>query len=278
MSNIPIIFFRSANSTPAGTSEARDTAASQSRRRRRCVRILGRRYALTTTEHKYLEVGINVGHGPSYMERSHNIGPLTVDFIKFNDTKCVRFEVTNVRSIMMEATLTTMFNLDKCIDYMYNWLVNCIDHVDSKYEQFCKIARSINNPNDITVAIQNSEYFDDKELIDWFDLTRGQDRIERFWRMIKTRNIAHDVSIVTKTFRYLVSQLKTRVFKNELPIRIDKFILRHLKYLDGRLRLTVSASNAEIIENKNISSSQESAKCSKDSQDDVQFSLNEIEN
>ncbi|EZA56795.1 hypothetical protein X777_03200 [Ooceraea biroi] len=67
MSNIPIIFLRSANSTPAVTSKARDTAASQSQRRRRCVRILGRRYALTT-EHKYLEVGINVEYGPSYME------------------------------------------------------------------------------------------------------------------------------------------------------------------------------------------------------------------
>ncbi|XP_026827547.1 uncharacterized protein LOC113562366 [Ooceraea biroi] len=206
MSNIPIIFLRSANSTPAVTSEARDTAVSQPQRRRRCVRILGRRYALTTTEHKYLEVGINVEHDPSYMEivvgdkrgnelilgmetwkglMEHQhliqeyfsktdkrpvdpiyIGPLTVDFIKYNDTKCVRFEVTNVRSIMMEATLTTIFNLDKCIDCMYNWLVSYIDHVDYKYEQFCKIARSINNPNDITVAIQNSEYFDDKELID----------------------------------------------------------------------------------------------------------------
>ncbi|XP_026825363.1 uncharacterized protein LOC113561924 [Ooceraea biroi] len=206
MSNIPIIFLHSANSTPTVTSEVRDTAASQSQRRRRCVRILGRRYALTTTEHKYLEVGINVGYGPSHMEIAvgdkrgnelilgmetwkglveHQhliqeyfsktdkrpvdpiyIGPLTVEFITFNDTKCVRFEATNVRSIMMASTLTTLFNLDKCIDYMYNWLVSCTDHVDDKYEQFYKIARCVDNPNDITVAIQNSEYFDDKELID----------------------------------------------------------------------------------------------------------------
>lgn len=77
------------------------------------------------------------------------------------------------------------------------------------------------------------------------------------------------------------SQLKTRVFKNELPIRIDKFILRHLEYLNGRLRLTVSASNEEIIASKNISNSQdfvESGKCTNDPQDDLQVALNEIEN
>lgn len=34
------------------------------------------------------------------------------------------------------------------------------------------------------------------------------------------------------------SELKTRVFKNQLPMRIDKFIIRHLEYLEGRLRLT----------------------------------------
>ncbi|KMQ84799.1 hypothetical protein RF55_17101 [Lasius niger] len=34
---------------------------------RRAVRILGRRYALTATEFKFLEIGINVGP-PSYIE------------------------------------------------------------------------------------------------------------------------------------------------------------------------------------------------------------------
>lgn len=34
------------------------------------------------------------------------------------------------------------------------------------------------------------------------------------------------------------SELKTRAFKNQLPMRIDKFVFRHLEYLEGRLLLT----------------------------------------
>lgn len=32
------------------------------------------------------------------------------------------------------------------------------------------------------------------------------------------------------------SNIKNRVFKSELPLRVDKFILRHLDYLDGRIK------------------------------------------
>lgn len=46
------------------------------------------------------------------------------------------------------------------------------------------------------------------------------------------------------------SEIKTRVFKNQLPMRIDKFIIKHLEYLEGRLRLT---AGSEKILSKNIS-------------------------
>lgn len=77
------------------------------------------------------------------------------------------------------------------------------------------------------------------------------------------------------------AQLKTRAFKNELPLRIDKFSLRRLEYLNGRLRLTFNVSNEETIAYENILNSQdsiESAKCTSDPQDDLQVSLNKNEN
>lgn len=75
------------------------------------------------------------------------------------------------------------------------------------------------------------------------------------------------------------AQLKTRVFKNELPKRVDKFILGHLEYLDGRLKLTYGASNEEMIVDEEedgckISNLQNSA----ESCIDLQESLNKIEN
>lgn len=67
---------------------------------------------------------------------------------------------------MMESTSNCMFNLDKCIDYMFNWLVNYTDIVDTKFRQFSNIACDINDPRDVIASIQNSEYFDHNELID----------------------------------------------------------------------------------------------------------------
>jgi len=32
------------------------------------------------------------------------------------------------------------------------------------------------------------------------------------------------------------ANIKYRVFKNEFPLRIDKFIIRHLEYIDGRIK------------------------------------------
>ena len=51
------------------------------------------------------------------------------------------------------------------------------------------------------------------------------------------------------------AELKTRALKNQLPMRIDKFIFRHIEYLGGKLKLTCGESQT-IIGNKNISSPQ----------------------
>lgn len=189
-------------STPMPTQDDASSSAQQ----RRCVRILGRRYPLTITEHKYLEIGINAGF-TSYVEiaigdkrgnevlfsletwkglMEHEqtiqeyylskdkkkftkhlyIGQLKIEFVIFNNMKCIRLELNNVRIIMVESTINCIFKFDKCIDHMYNWLVSYIDNVDRKFRYFSNITLNINNPNDIIDTIQSSEYFNSNDLTD----------------------------------------------------------------------------------------------------------------
>ncbi|KYN09773.1 hypothetical protein ALC57_18107 [Trachymyrmex cornetzi] len=112
----------------------------------RAVRLLRRRYNLTNTGYKYLEIGINVGP-PSYVEialgdnRGHelwlsfetwkglyeqrcniykmlrnehkdnfiSVGPLTVRVCTMNDVTLVRLDSSSVRITMTETTLRRMF-------------------------------------------------------------------------------------------------------------------------------------------------------------------------
>lgn len=49
------------------------------------------------------------------------------------------------------------------------------------------------------------------------------------------------------------ANIKSRVFKNELPQRVDKFIFRHIDYLDGRVKEASAKSifsNSDLIEKK----------------------------
>ncbi|XP_018317770.1 uncharacterized protein, partial [Mycetomoellerius zeteki] len=109
---------------------------------RRAVRLLSRRYDLTNTSYKYLEIGINVGL-PSYMKialgdhREHelslsletwkglyeqrwniykmlrneykdnfiSVGPITIRVCKLNDVTLVRLDSLSVHMMMTETTL-----------------------------------------------------------------------------------------------------------------------------------------------------------------------------
>ena len=120
----------------------------------RAVRLLSRRYDLTTTGYKYLEIGINVGL-PSYVEialgdhRGHelslsletwkglyeqqwniykmlrneykdnfiSIGPLIVSVWTLNDSTLVRLDSSSIR--ITETTLRHMFEFDGCIDVTF---------------------------------------------------------------------------------------------------------------------------------------------------------------
>ncbi|KYM86189.1 hypothetical protein ALC53_04156 [Atta colombica] len=125
----------------------------------RAVRLLSRRYDLTATGYKYLEIGINVSP-PSYVEialgdyRGHelslsletwkglyeqqwniykmlrneykdnviSIGALTVSVCTLNDATLVRLDSSSVRITMTETTLRCMFEFDGCIDVTFERL------------------------------------------------------------------------------------------------------------------------------------------------------------
>ncbi|XP_071653221.1 uncharacterized protein [Temnothorax longispinosus] len=173
----------------------------------RCaVRILSRRYALTATGYKFLEIGINVGP-PSYVEiaigdhrgkelllsletwkalyeqrrniqnffrndfkDAHsfiNVGPLTVRVCtSVNNVKLIRLESVNVRLMMTESTLHRMFDLDRCIEARFDRLVRILAAVDAKFAQFSDIASTVTDPREASNAIYASDAFNTNQLID----------------------------------------------------------------------------------------------------------------
>ena len=172
---------------------------------RRAVRVLGRRYALTATGYKYLEIGINVGP-PSYVEIAvgdhrgtelilsletwkgfHeqrrnilnflrndykdiysfiNVGPLTLRICTINGVKLVRLESSSVRLTMTESTLHRMFDLDLCIDAMFRRLSRIVETVDVKFTQFSNIASTVTDPAQVSNVIRASDAFDKHQLVD----------------------------------------------------------------------------------------------------------------
>ncbi|XP_077272085.1 uncharacterized protein LOC143902780 [Temnothorax americanus] len=171
---------------------------------RLAVRILSRRYALTATGYKFLEVSVNVGP-PSYVEiavgdhrgtelilsletwkgfyeqrrnilnfiRSSkdmcdfiSVGPLTLRVGTINGVKLVRLESLNVRLTMIESTLHRMLDLDLCIDAMFHRLNRIVETVDIKFTQFSKIAFTVTNPTQVLNVMRDSDAFDKHQLVD----------------------------------------------------------------------------------------------------------------
>lgn len=110
------------------------------------------------------------------------------------------------------------------------------------------------------------------------------------WTNIMRPYFKHGEQICTSSFvEAEFAQLKNGFFKKQLPMRADKFILRHLSYLDSKFKLTYGASKEESVDatnsmrqNKNVPKSDTS-----DLQDpaepvkyeiDIETSLNETEN
>ena len=160
----------------------------------RAMRLLSRRYDLTNTGYKFLEIGINVGP-PSYVEivlgdhRGHelslsletwkslydqrwniykmlrneykdnfiSVGPLIVRVCTLNDATLVRLDSSSVRITMTETTLRRMFDFDGCIDVTFERLARLVDTVDVKYTRFSNMSEN---------AIRDSDFFNGRQLID----------------------------------------------------------------------------------------------------------------
>ncbi|RLU22644.1 hypothetical protein DMN91_004922, partial [Ooceraea biroi] len=170
---------------------------------RRTIRILGRRYALTATGYKFLEIGINVGlsnyieiaigdnrgnelilsfetwkglYGQRMDIQHHlyndvrgcpiSVGPLTVRISESSvcDNKLIYLESSNIRLAMTDSTFFSMLNLDRCIDLMFDHLNRMVDKVDKKFAEYSNIAST--NPKNVSNAIRTSYCFDENHLID----------------------------------------------------------------------------------------------------------------
>ncbi|XP_028046959.1 uncharacterized protein LOC114254587 [Monomorium pharaonis] len=171
---------------------------------RSVVRVLSRQYALTSMGYKYLEIDINVGP-PSYVKiaigdhRGNelmslktwkglyeqrlnvlnllrtdykdlynfiNVVPLTARICVISDVNFIRLESQNVRMIMTESTVRRMFDLDGCVDLMFDRLIKITDNVDMQFTQFSNIASTIMNPDQVTNAIRASNIFNKHRLLD----------------------------------------------------------------------------------------------------------------
>jgi len=87
-----------------------------------------------------------------------------VRFGVMNKAKLIRLESFNMRLAMTESTLLSMFNLDRCIDIMFDRLNGIVKKVDAKFKRFFNIAFSITK--DVSIAIRDSDYFEGNQLID----------------------------------------------------------------------------------------------------------------
>ena len=103
-----------------------------------------------------------------YMDTSNfvSVGPLMVRFSTINDTKLVRLELSDVRLTMTESTLFSMFNLDRCIDLMFDRLTSILERVDAKFIQFSNITSTVTEKKNVSNVIRASDIFNKHQLVD----------------------------------------------------------------------------------------------------------------
>jgi len=169
----------------------------------RAAFILGRRYALTPTSYKYLDIGISVG-AISYVElilgdnRGNQIvlpistwnllmpkradierflqstapplrvGDLTIDVLVMHQSKIVKLTLCENSLYMKPPTLLYLFNFKNCIDHMHNWLCENTYLVNEKFKQFVTVLQrnNITTVCDVVRTIRESDVFNSESLID----------------------------------------------------------------------------------------------------------------
>ncbi|XP_071571277.1 uncharacterized protein [Temnothorax nylanderi] len=144
---------------------------------RRAVRILGRRYALTSTAYKYLDIGISVGPvsfvelllgdnrgnqmvlayttWTALIERradierllqspapsSMSIRDLVIELVKIRDANVVKLTLHNNCMYMKSSTVLFLFKLEHCVEHEYFKLYQNTNEVNVKFNQFVTILR-----------------------------------------------------------------------------------------------------------------------------------------
>ncbi|KAL6419509.1 hypothetical protein ACFW04_011353 [Cataglyphis niger] len=128
---------------------------------RRKPRILVRRFALTRTVYKYLDIGISVR--PEFFVKlhlddirgNHIIQPhetweifikRLMEHVKIHDTSIVKLTVGNSCLYMKPATILFLFELEHCVNLEYLKLYENTEDVNGSFVQFVRCLQS-NMPN-----------------------------------------------------------------------------------------------------------------------------------
>lgn len=169
------------------------------------MHLLGRRYALTATSYKYVDIGIAVGPssivqwvlgdsrgnqlifyfdtwsklmaGYADIEKMLqdplpstplSFGDLSISICVMYGSKMFKLVVAEKSLYMKPTTLKYLFELKHCISYRHDWLGDNIFVVNSKFTQFLNIIKSkhCSDVEQVKAAIRDSDYFDTESIID----------------------------------------------------------------------------------------------------------------
>lgn len=168
----------------------------------RSPRILSRRYPLTKTGYKYLDIGINVSTSSHVEialgdsrgieihfthdvwkaflnqrnvinnffnndeETSKTIEHITLRFGKINNLKVLRLETSSLYLVMSSNTVYNMFALEYCIDCIIQSLSNITNIVNTKFTRYREIANGAKDPISFHKMIRENKSFDKNDIID----------------------------------------------------------------------------------------------------------------
>ena len=166
-------------------------------------RILGRRFALTSTAYKYLDIGISVGSDSfveiilgdnkgsqiilsratwaAFIERrvdierllqsttaasSISICDLVIKLTTLYNTNVVKLISRDTCMYMKPSTVLFLFEIEHCVEHVYLWLCQNTQAVSNKFKHFvCIVQRNcVTNKSDAVKILQ--ETCDKNSLID----------------------------------------------------------------------------------------------------------------
>ncbi|XP_071579632.1 uncharacterized protein [Temnothorax nylanderi] len=174
-------------------------------------RILGRRFALTSTAYKFLDVGINAGPMSSvdihigdnrgnriilphatwvtFIEKRADIQRLVqssapsslafrdLELVKIRDADIVKLTSCDTSLYMKPSTVLFLFELEHCVENVYFQLCQNVHGVSEKFKQFVTILRQ-NCITDKCNAVRSlHEVYDKNSLIDCELLAYAADTI-----------------------------------------------------------------------------------------------------